>query len=121
AVCIPWFDTGCQYRRRALGWTANYWDELGFRVVYGDGESRSAARNDAVRKADADVALITDADTFVPAGQAWAAAHLAKTSGQLVPAYVGLERLGKKATQRVLAGHKIRPKAIRTVKNCSSG
>jgi hypothetical protein len=123
AVCIPWFDTGCQYRRRALGWTANYWDELGFRVVYGDGESRSAARNDAVRKAGADVALIADADTVVPAHQVWAAAHLANISNRLVHAYVDHERIGRGATKRMCStkGYKLPARSSRAIRGSSSG
>lgn len=120
AICTPWFDGDCVWRTKSRDWTEKYWRDAGLRVVYGEGATRSAARNDAVRRADADVSVITDADTFVPIEQIWAAAHLAQATDRLVPAYGPHIRLDKVATQAVLDGGKI-PLRRKGIENCSSG
>lgn len=126
AVCIPWWDTGCPWRQASAEWTEKYWRDLGVPVVYGTGESRSAARNDAARTAigqGAEVLVFTDADTIVPAHQLWAAAHLARESDRLVPAYVTHVRMDRASTTRRLRQDPGRslPRRGREVQGSASG
>lgn len=67
-VYIPWRDTGCQWRSRALGYVTKWWTDMGHVVTYvdsGDDKfSRAASRNLAVRSAGSGVICVADADMF---------------------------------------------------------
>lgn len=96
AICMPFYDTGCRHRRRAMEWTTGYWTMLGFDVVSGDGPTRSAARNDAARKTDASVLVFADADTWCDVEQL--ADGVARVGDGLVYPYVKHLRLNQVAT-----------------------
>lgn len=91
-VCIPFFDSGCTWRKRSFEWTKSYWDSLGVNVYVGEGESRSAARNNAVAQSSAEVIYIPDADMYVADHQLWAAAALALKTGSFVGSYTDYYR-----------------------------
>lgn len=93
-VIVPWRDTGCPWRRRALRAVTDQWSALGFRVALGmqrddgpwvkahavaDGIVRTAGRgaSDVVVVADADVICYDtiDAVNRVNDGRAWAVPH----------------------------------------------
>lgn len=70
AVCIPWRPQ--PQRLAAFEYVTNWWESNGFRVVTGDSDrptfNLSAARNEAVREAQADIVIVADADTVPELG-----------------------------------------------------
>lgn len=88
----------------------HYWDhQSGYHVTEGtspDGPfNRAAAVNDASRKAGAwDVAVIADADTWVPSHRLDEAVTTAKKTGKLVAAFNHVIELSEVSTQRILCG-----------------
>jgi Glycosyltransferase like family 2 len=67
-VCIPWRETPS--RLPAFKRVRRFWESSGFDVIAGDSDpvrpfNVSAARNNAVRKADTDTVILADADTLV--------------------------------------------------------
>lgn len=109
-VLVPW-RPGDPHRDRAWPWVRRRWHHrLGLPIVTGDSDparpfNRSAARNDAARRAgDWDVAVITDADTIVrnaaPTVEAIAQAH---ATGHVVLPHDAYRALDAKGTALVLA------------------
>lgn len=112
AVCIPFVDTNDEWRTKSRAFTQMHWMSMGLNVIYGTSEqrpvNRSAARNDAASKTDADVLVFADADTWIDDTQFWPMCDMALQSDRLVHGYTRLVKLSKKTTVRVLAGEDIR-------------
>jgi hypothetical protein len=102
AVAVPFIDTGCEWRRRALVWTTRYWTRNEQNVVLGTSNdvNRSAARNNAAAQTDADVLVFADADTWIPMQQFSAMVEIAVTD-KLIHGYTTHLKLTKRATMRL--------------------
>jgi predicted glycosyltransferase involved in capsule biosynthesis len=89
-----------------MHWTYRYWSSFGVPIIYGIAETvnRSAARNDAARKANASILFHADADMWIPPEQFHAAVERAAETGCFVHAYTKHLRLNKAATQKVYEG-----------------
>lgn len=99
------------YGRRDRIWThlkRHHWKN--HTVVTGkspDGPfNRSAAINQAAKQTGWDVAVIADADTWVPDDQLRAAAELAKETGKLTAAFTAVVELTEQCSDAILAGRK---------------
>jgi glycosyltransferase involved in cell wall biosynthesis len=112
AICVPFIDTGCEWRRRAKDFTAAHWDLLGVLVVYGTSDAqpinRSAARNDAARQTDADVIVFCDADTWIDIEAFWQMVERAGETDRLVHGYTKHMHLSRKATEATLDGRTVK-------------
>ena len=87
----------------------HYWDNLPYRIVEGaspDGPfNRAAAVNAAAHHAaEWDVAVIADADTWVPAHRLAHAVTEAQQTGKLVAAFNHVLELSETSTHRILSG-----------------
>jgi hypothetical protein len=103
AICIPWNDIDDKRRRDSFDWCLKWWENAGIPVYVASGESRSAMRNEAARRAIADGATVlffADADTWVPVHQVMAASVHASTTGHLTHAFEYYCRLGSAETRR---------------------
>lgn len=94
AVCVPWYDTGCDDRRAAWDFCRAWWSRQN--VYVSDADTRARGRNDAARRAfadGADVIVWADADTVVPIPQLYAAAALAHDTDRYTVAFTEHVRL----------------------------
>lgn len=85
-VIIPWRDAGCIFRKKHFQFLLQYYSEQ-FDVVIGNNEgdfNRSAARNAGVELIDSEVAVIIDADNYIPHQQIWDAIKIASKRDVLV-------------------------------------
>lgn len=86
-IILPWRDTGEPWRKKHFDFLVDYYNQ-DFDIVIGnnDGDfNRSAARNHGVRHSHSDIAVVIDADNFIPLGQIWSAIEKADaTKGVLV-------------------------------------
>jgi hypothetical protein len=87
-VIVP-FAGSCPHRQRALDWTTGQYRTAGWNVIVGSGDAgrwcKADAVADALRRSDADILVIADADvwtdelaqavTAVQAGAGWAIPH----------------------------------------------
>jgi hypothetical protein len=107
-ICTPFVDTDCVWRERSKTWTRVHWWNENIDVVYGTavGEpvNRSAARNDAAAKTDADVLVFCDADTWVDIEPFWQMVKRALETNRLVHGYTKHMHLSRKATEATLDG-----------------
>lgn len=85
----------------------NYWNHVGFPLSVGRNDdiqfNRSAAINQALQ-GDWDIAVIADADTWVPAKQLHQAIIMAKATGVLVAAFDAVVELSREGTHDILTG-----------------
>lgn len=85
----------------------HFWNNVGFRLLIGrnddDPFNRSAAVNTALA-GSWDVAVIADADTWVPARRLHEAVDLAWESDRLVAAFDAVVELSREGTEDVLCG-----------------
>lgn len=109
-VLLPWRSDGGHRQKLWDYLKAHYWPQLpGYRIVEGaspDGDfNRSAAVNDAAEKAggDWDVAVIADADTFVPPTHLAHAVTRAQETNKLVLAFDTVIELTEECTTSILA------------------
>ena len=108
AICIPWRDSGCEYRRNALKsvlWNLNRYNRY---VFLGDAPTDqwnlSEARNDAAEQAmdkGYDVLAFLDADTLVCPNDLYVAGELAYESGQMVKPFSRVTYLSEQATKLI--------------------
>lgn len=110
-VLVPYRSDGGHRDKLWDHLQAHYWADLAenYRLVHGSctGEAfnRSEAINAAAREAgDWDVAVIADADTWVPPAQLHEAVETAQRTGSLVAALTSVIELGEQYTMAVLAG-----------------
>jgi glycosyltransferase involved in cell wall biosynthesis len=85
-IIIPWRDSGCINRKKHFDFLVDHYSQE-FEVVIGDNEgdfNRSAARNAGVEKISGDVAVIIDADNFIPLVQIHNAVRSARRQDFLV-------------------------------------
>ena len=85
-VIIPWRDAGCTYRRHHFDFLCNYYsEEFDIVIANNPGDfNRSAARNIGVSKTHSDVAVVIDADNYIPHNQIYEAIEKANKTGKLV-------------------------------------
>lgn len=85
----------------------SFWNQIGFEVLTGDHDSdpfnRSAAVNQALA-GDWEIAVIADADTWVPARQLGRAIETAKLTDRLVAAFNAVVEIDQPTTMNILAG-----------------
>jgi glycosyltransferase involved in cell wall biosynthesis len=106
---IPYLPNGDEYRERAckyiLGALAIDWHEPDAEIIIGGIEpfNRSAARNQAAKRADGDILVFVDADSFVPKHQIREALSLAEERGWAFPYdhYCSMTEMG---TENFIAG-----------------
>ena len=70
-IILPWRDAGCEYRRKHFEYLYDFYSRE-FDVVVGDSDgdfNRSGARNAGVAKSESEVAVIIDADNYIPIDQ----------------------------------------------------
>lgn len=109
AVLIPWRDTACPHRERALSWVLTQLAEHPWPVVIGRHDKgpwcKAKAVDDALAQTDAETLIIHDADVLtdglseavrsVQEGMAWAIPHRSSC---------GIFRLSAGATEALLSG-----------------
>jgi GT2 family glycosyltransferase len=70
-VIIPWREMDCIYRKKHFNFLCEYYSQ-DFDIVLGDREgdfNRSAARNQGVVNSESEVAVVIDADNYIPLKQ----------------------------------------------------
>ena len=85
-VIIPWRPVGEPWRDKHFEFLQKYYGEH-FDVVLGDNEgdfNRSAARNVGVERSQSDVAVIIDADNYIPIDQINEAVEMASRKDALI-------------------------------------
>lgn len=85
----------------------NYWNMTGFALSVGTNNNKPFNRSAAVNEAltgDWDVAVIADADTWVPAKNLHTAIKTAQETGKLVAAFDAVVELSRNCTQDILNG-----------------
>lgn len=100
-VIIPWRDAECIYRKKHFDFVVQHYSEQ-FDVIIGnnDGEfNRSAARNAGVDLIDSDVAVIIDADNYIPHQQIWEAIEAASKRDILVKPFHHFGYLTESSTE----------------------
>lgn len=101
-IILPWRDAGCEYRRKHFEYLYDFYSRE-FDVVVGDkdGEfSRSGARNAGVSKSESEVAVIIDADNYIPIDQIKLAIKYARRRRGLVKPSKFFGYLTEEATDR---------------------
>lgn len=99
-VVLPWRDAGCGYRRHHFEFLLEYYSKE-FDVIVADNEgefNRSAARNIGVEKTTNDVAVIIDADNYIPYNQIHEAVKVASRSDRLVKPFQSFGYLTEEST-----------------------
>lgn len=99
-VILPWRDAGCAYRRQHFDFLKDYYSQE-FDVILGDnvGEfNRSAARNAGVDLTSSKVAVIIDADNYIPINQIHEAIKVASRSNRLVKPFSWFGYLTEEST-----------------------
>ena len=99
-IIIPWRDAGCAYRRQHFEFLFNYYSQE-FDVILGDNEgdfNRSAARNAGVECCESEVAVIIDADNYIPLQQIHEAIKVAERSDRLVKPFSWFGYLTEEST-----------------------
>lgn len=101
-IVIPWRDTGCEYRRKHFEYLYDLYS-TNFDIVIGDNEgefNRSGARNAGVNKSSSEVAVIIDADNYIPFDQINMAIKYARRRRGLVKPSKFFGYLTEEATDR---------------------
>lgn len=85
-IIIPWRDMDEPWRRKHYQFLIDFYSqEFDIVIANNSGEfNRSAARNTGVNQTTSKVAVIIDADNFIPASQIWQAIELAERKDALV-------------------------------------
>ena len=99
-ITIPWGDAGCAYRRQHFEFLVDYYSqEFDVIIADNDGEfNRSAARNVGVDRTTCEVAVIIDADNFIPHEQIYEAVKVAERSDRLVKPFSWFGYLTEEST-----------------------
>lgn len=100
-VVLPWRDAGCTYRKHHFDWLHEYYSkEFDVIIADNDGEfNRSAARNVGVEKTENEVAVIIDADNYIPYNQIYDAVRVASRSDRLVKPFQSFGYLTEESTR----------------------
>lgn len=107
-VILPWRDAGCSYRRHHFEFLLDYYSKE-FDVIIADNEgefNRSAARNLGVSKTENEVAVVIDADNYIPYAQIYQAVRVAERSGSLVKPFQWFGYLTEESTALFYELHK---------------
>ena len=99
-VIIPWRDVNCIYRRKHFDYLVSYYSQE-FDIVIGDHKgdfNRSAARNAGVDKIKGDIAVVIDADNYIPIDQIHSAVRAAKRQNFLVKPFTWFGYLTEDST-----------------------
>lgn len=100
-IIIPWRDMDCIYRRRHFNFLYDYYSQE-FDIILGDNDgdfNRSAARNRGVEETQSDVAVIIDADNFIPHEQIHYAIKRASRNDLLVKPFHSFGYLTEESTE----------------------
>lgn len=112
AVIVPWHDENDVHRYRAAGWVKERYEAVhpDWRWTWGIDQlayqrpfSRTRAILDGVRKTDADVLVISDADVWSDGTAEAVLALTRQGSGWTVPHHL-VHRLSRESTEQVYAG-----------------
>jgi len=106
-VILPWRDMDCIYRRKHFDFLVDYYSKE-FDVILGDNEgefNRSAARNSGVDKTTSQIAVIIDADNFLPHQRIYEAVELAKQKNSLVKPFKMFGYLTEDSTDKFYEYH----------------
>ena len=99
-IILPWRDPDCIYRRKHFNFLFDYYSQY-FEVIVADNEgefNRSAARNVGVEKIQSKVAVIIDADNFIPFQQINVAVAAASRADRLVKPFQWFGYLTEEST-----------------------
>lgn len=99
-IILPWRDTGEPWRKKHFDFLVDYYNQ-DFDIVIGnnDGDfNRSAARNHGVRHSHSDIAVVIDADNFIPLGQIWSAIEKASQRNIMVKPFEWFGYLTEEST-----------------------
>ena len=99
-IVLPWRDAGCAYRRHHFEFLLDYYlKEFDVIIADNDGEfNRSAARNVGVEKTQSEVAVIIDADNYIPYAQIYEAVKIAARADRLVKPFQWFGYLTEEST-----------------------
>ena len=99
-VVLPWRDAGCAYRRQHFEFLLEYYSqEFDVIIADNDGEfNRSAARNAGVDKTTSDVAVVIDADNYIPYSQIHQSVAAAARNDRLVKPFQSFGYLTEEST-----------------------
>ena len=99
-IVLPWRDAGCSYRKHHFDFLVEYYSkEFDVIIADNDGEfNRSAARNVGVEKTENEVAVIIDADNYIPYEQIYNAVRVASRSDRLVKPFQNFGYLTEEST-----------------------
>lgn len=99
-IILPWRDSGEPWRRKHFDFLVDYYTQE-FDIVIGnnDGDfNRSAARNHGVYHSHSDIAVVVDADNFIPLGQIWSAIARATEKNVMVKPFEWFGYLTEEST-----------------------
>lgn len=99
-IVLPWRDAGCAYRRHHFEFLVEYYSQE-FDVIVADNDgdfNRSAARNAGVEKTQNEVAVIIDADNYIPHSQIHEAIKVASRADRLVKPFKWFGYLTEEST-----------------------
>ena len=90
----------CIYREKHFNFLVDYYSQE-FDVILGDHEgdfNRSAARNSGVENSNSEIAVIIDADNYIPINQIWSAIKVATRINALVKPFTWFGYLTEEST-----------------------
>lgn len=125
-IIIPWREIDCVYRKRHFNFLYEYYSKE-FDVILGDREgefNRSAARNSGVNETTSEVAVIIDADNYIPYSQIHNAIRSAMRRDILVKPFSSFGYLTEDSTEEFYNFHgvvEIEPKFIDPSQNDFTG
>lgn len=99
-IIIPWRDAGCSYRKHHFDFLVEYYSQE-FDVIISDNEgefNRSAARNCGVEKTENEIAVVIDADNYIPLSQIHQSIVVAARSDRLVKPFTWFGYLTEEST-----------------------
>lgn len=99
-IVIPWRDAGCTYRHHHFNFLVDYYSQE-FDIIISDNEgdfNRSAARNLGVDRTESDIAVIIDADNYIPYDQIYQAIERATKMDKLVKPFYFFGYLTEEST-----------------------
>jgi len=100
-IIIPWRDIDCIYRKRHFDFLFDYYSEE-FDVILADNDgdfNRSAARNSGVRQSESEIAVVIDADNYIPYKQIYDAIRAAGRKDILVKPFYRFGYLTEESTE----------------------
>lgn len=105
-IALPWRSIGEPWRDRHLETLIAHYSQ-DFDVIVADNEgafNRSAARNEAVRQTESDIAVIIDADNYIPLEQIHDAIDTARELDCMVKPFVWFGYMTEESTIRFYNG-----------------